>query len=129
VFRALLRRSILRTRRELLDRYTILKGGRRRLRIDGKRTLELPAGEHKRLAKVLMRLRVSLPSPKPGPRFFQLLEAARRVAGNGSLGLERYILLAHGPASPDENFVLDLKFAAPSAVAEWLTAPQPEWPA
>jgi uncharacterized protein (DUF2252 family) len=128
VFRALLRRAILRTRRELLDRYTILKGGRRRLRIDGKRALKLPTREHRRLAKVLLRLRASLPSPKPGPQFFQLLDAARRVAGNGSLGLERYILLVHGPDSPDENFVLDLKFAAPSAVAAWWPAPQPEWP-
>src|SRR5277367_459036 len=128
VFRALLRRAILRTRRELLDHYTILKGGGRRLRIDGKRALKLPASEHHRLAKLLMKLRASLPAPKPGPRFFHLLDAARRVAGNGSLGLERYILLVHGPASPDENFVLDLKFAAPAAVVTWLTAPQPEWP-
>ncbi len=128
VFRALLRRAILRTRRELLDRYTTIKGGRRRLRIDGKKALKLPASEHRRLANLLLRLRKSLPAPKPGPRFFQLLDAARRVAGNGSLGLERYILLVHGPSSPDENFVLDLKFAAPSAVAAWSAAPQPDWP-
>ncbi|MGD0491240.1 MAG: DUF2252 family protein [Steroidobacteraceae bacterium] len=128
VFRALLRRAILRTRRELLDRYTVLKGGKRRLRIDGRRALKLPASEHHRLAKVLIRLRAGLPAPKPGARFFQLLDAARRIAGNGSLGLERYILLVHGPTSPDENFVLDLKFAAPSAVNAWLTAPQPDWP-
>jgi uncharacterized protein (DUF2252 family) len=127
VFRALLRRAILRTRRELLDRYTILKDGRRRLRIDGKRVLKLPASEHHRLAKLLMKLRASLPTPKPGPRFFLLLDAARRVAGNGSLGLERYILLVHGPSSPDENFVLDLKFAAPAAGVTWLRAPQPDW--
>ncbi len=128
VFRALLRRAILRTRRELLDRYTIFKGGRRKLRIDGKKALKLPIREHRRLAKLLLRLRKSLPAPKPGQRFFQLLDAARRGAGNGSLGLERYILLVHGPSSPDENFVLDLKFAAPSAVAAWLAAPQPDWP-
>ena len=128
VFRALLRRAILRTRRELLDRYTTIKGGRRCLRIDGKKALKLPAREHRRLANLLLRLRKSLPAPKPGPRFFQLLDAARRVAGNGSLGLERYILLVHGPSSPDENFVLDLKFAAPSAVAAWSAAPQPDWP-
>jgi uncharacterized protein (DUF2252 family) len=128
VFRALLHRAILRTRRELLDRYTILKGGRRRLRIDGKRALRLPASEHRRLAKVLLKLRASLPAPKPGQRFFRLLDAARRVAGNGSLGLERYILLVHGPSSPDENFVLDLKFAAPSAVMTWLKAPPAESP-
>jgi uncharacterized protein (DUF2252 family) len=128
VFRALLRRAMLRTRRELLDRYTTLNGGRRRLRIDGKRALKLAASEHRRLAKLLMKLRASLPAPKPGPRFFRLLDAARRVAGNGSLGLERYILLVHGPSSPDENFVLDLKFAAPSAPTAWLAGVQPKWP-
>jgi uncharacterized protein (DUF2252 family) len=128
IFRALLRRAILRTRRELLDRYTILKSGSRQLRIDGKRALKLPASEHRRLAKLLMKLRESLPAPKPGPRFFDLLDAARRVAGNGSLGLERYVLLVRGPSSPDENFVLDLKFAAPPAVVTWLTGSQPEWP-
>jgi uncharacterized protein (DUF2252 family) len=127
VFRALLRRAILRTRRELLDRYTVLKGGRRQLRIDGKKALKLPPREYRRLAKLLLQLRKSLPAPKPTARFFKLLDAARRVAGNGSLGLERYILLVHGPSSPDENFVLDLKFAAPSAVALWLASPQPDW--
>ena len=127
VFRALLRRAIARTRRELLDRYTLLDSGRRRLRIDGKRALKLPPSEHRRLARLLMKLRASLPAPKPGPRFFRLLDAARRVAGNGSLGLERYILLVHGPSSPDENFVLDLKFAAPAAAVPWLGAPQPGW--
>ncbi len=38
------------------------------------------------------------------------------------------MLLVRGPSSPDENFVLDLKFAAPSAVALWLAAPKPDWP-
>ncbi len=128
VFRTLLRRAIQRTRHELLDRYTLLKGGRRRLRIDGKRALRLPADEHRRLAKLLMKLRASLPAPKPEPRFFRLLDAARRVAGNGSLGLERYMLLVRGPSSPDENFVLDLKFAAPAPAVTWLNASQPEWP-
>ncbi|MGO9931644.1 MAG: DUF2252 family protein [Steroidobacteraceae bacterium] len=128
VLRALLRRAMRRTRRELLDRFTTLKFGTRRLRIDGKRALSLRACEHRRLRRVLVRLRKRLPAPKPGMRFFRLLDAARRIAGNGSLGLQRDILLVHGPASPDENFVLDLKFAAPSAVAAWFVEPQPDWP-
>jgi uncharacterized protein (DUF2252 family) len=74
-----------------------------------------------------MKLRASLPAPKPEPRFFRLLDAARRVAGNGSLGLERYMLLVRGPSSPDQNFVLDLKFAAPAPAVTWLNASQPEW--
>jgi len=49
VFRALLRRAMRRTRGELLDRFTKLKGGERRLRIDGKRAFAADAQERRRL--------------------------------------------------------------------------------
>ena len=127
VFRALLRRATLRTRRELLDRFTTLKGGTRRLRTDGRRALKLALHEQRRLRRVLVHLRKQLPAPRPEPRFFRLLDAARRVAGNGSLGLPRDILLIHGRGSPDRNLVLDLKYTPPSAVAAWFGGPQPNW--
>lgn len=61
------------------------------------------------------------------PKFFRLLDAAYRVAGTGSLGLERYILLVEGNGSPDSNYLLDLKTAAPSALQPYLVLPQPHW--
>jgi uncharacterized protein (DUF2252 family) len=124
VFRALLRRAMNRTRRELLARFTKLKGGERRIRADGIRALRIDEAERARLARFLSRFA----APALGKSFFKLLDAARRIAGNGSLGLARYILLVRGRGSPDQNFALDLKLAAPSAVAEWLKGPQPQWP-
>jgi uncharacterized protein (DUF2252 family) len=124
VLRELLRRAIRRPRAALLDRFSRLKDGARSIRIDGRRALSLHDGEAKRLAKFMKAFR----RHEPEPHFFRLLEAARRVAGNGSLGLARYLLLIEGRGSPNQNFILDLKLAAPSAVAAWLARPQPPWP-
>jgi len=124
VFRALLRRAIRRTRQELLNRLTKLKGGSRRLRIDGVRALAIDAADRSSLRRFLGDGNV----PAPAPHFMKLLDAARRIAGNGSLGLPRYTLLVRGRGSPEQNFALDLKFAAPSAVAGWFAGRQPEWP-
>jgi len=52
---------------------------------------------------------------------------ARRIAGIGSLGTERYIILVEGLGSPDGNYLLDLKYVPGSALAPYLTLPQPEW--
>lgn len=61
------------------------------------------------------------------PKFFRLLDAAYRVAGTGSLGLERYILLVEGNGSPNANYLLDLKFGCTSSLQPYLTLPQPQW--
>jgi uncharacterized protein (DUF2252 family) len=124
VFRALLRRAMNRTRRELLARFTRIKQGERRIRNDGMRTLRADPKERPRLKRLLAQFAL----PGVGRTFFKLLDASRRIAGCGSLGLARYILLVRGRGSPDQNFALDLKFAAPSAVADWLAQPQPQWP-
>lgn len=61
------------------------------------------------------------------PKFFRLLDAAYRVAGTGSLGLERYVLLIEGNGSPNANYLLDLKVASSSSLQPYLTLPQPQW--
>jgi uncharacterized protein (DUF2252 family) len=124
LFKQLLRRAIRRTRPELLDRLSKRKGATRRLKIDGRRTLPLHGGEAVRLRRFLANYSRKLPHGS----FYHLIAAARRIAGNGSLGLPRFLLLVEGRGSPDQNFALDLKYAAPSAVAAWLEEPQPAWP-
>jgi uncharacterized protein (DUF2252 family) len=54
--------------------------------------------------------------------FVRVVQHWREVAG------DRQNERVEGRGSPDQNFALDLKFAAPSAVAEWLERPQPKWP-
>lgn len=60
-------------------------------------------------------------------KFFDVHDVAFRVAGTASLGLRRYAVLVEGRGSPDENFILDLKEARPSALASKLDLPQPAW--
>jgi uncharacterized protein (DUF2252 family) len=61
------------------------------------------------------------------PASFAMIDAARRIAGTGSLGLGRFAVLVEGEGSPDGNYVLDLKQAAPSAAATYRRL-QPAWP-
>jgi uncharacterized protein (DUF2252 family) len=112
-----------RSRRRLLNARTKRRGAVRRLRIDGRRALPIGSAERSQLAAFLERFGAE----HSKPRFFRMLDAARRVAGNGSLGLERFVMLVEGRGSPDGNYLLDLKFAAPSAFAPRLDLAQPRW--
>ncbi|MFT3734996.1 MAG: DUF2252 family protein [Rhodocyclaceae bacterium] len=103
-----------RSQRDFLDSRTRRHGKQRRLRLDNGKALPLHEDEHDAL---LQRMRdFALLQDEPG--FFKPLDAARRVSGNASLGLPRYIVLVRGEGSPDGNALLDLKFAAPVAGEE-----------
>jgi uncharacterized protein (DUF2252 family) len=52
---------------------------------------------------------------------------ARRIAGTGSLGVGRYIVLVQGKGSPDGNYLLDLKQALPSSLRKLSPLAQPGW--
>jgi uncharacterized protein (DUF2252 family) len=121
--RSLLRGAKRRTQAELLQARTTVLAGERRLRVDRKRALPIPHGER---APLLRSLR-ALAGEQPDPRFFRVLDVARRVAGTGSLGLRRYVVLVRGSGTPDGAALMDLKEARPSALAPHLKTPQPRW--
>ena len=56
-----------------------------------------------------------------------MIDVARRIAGTGSLGLQRAVILINGHGGPDGNVLLDLKQAAPSALAPTVRVRQPRW--
>jgi uncharacterized protein (DUF2252 family) len=58
---------------------------------------------------------------------FRVLDVARRVAGLGSLGLPRWVILVEGNGSPHRNWLLDLKTARTPAALPYVRAPQPRW--
>jgi uncharacterized protein (DUF2252 family) len=62
---------------------------------------------------------------QPDPGFYRVLDLCGRIAGNGSLGLERYIVLVKGKRQP---FILDMKAAARAAPLAFLRVRQPAWP-
>lgn len=64
---------------------------------------------------------------QPDPRFFSVLDVAHRVAGTGSLGIERFMILVRGAGRPGKEYLLDLKKAGPSTLQARLADQQPFW--
>ena len=113
-----------RTREALLDARTLLGRKRRELRVDGRRTFPLDKRERAHVVDCIEDFARSTAHP----RFYDVFDVARRVAGTSSLGLQRYVALVRGAGSPDGNWLLDVKEARPSALAPHLDHPQPPWP-
>lgn len=112
-----------RSRSTFLDTRTVLHGRRRRIRIDGRKALAATPQQHATVKTFVADFAVR----QPVPRFFEVLDVARRIAGNGSLGVDRYIVLVHGKGSPDGNYLLDLKQALPASPLPRVPLPQPAW--
>ena len=112
-----------RSRPQFLDRRTIRQGKRRVIRCDGRHALQADAAQ--RMAVVALMEDVSRKATDQA--FYEVIDVARRIAGTGSLGVDRFIVLVRGKGSPDGNFLLDLKQAMPSAPQLRVPVPQPTW--
>ncbi|MGF6918621.1 DUF2252 domain-containing protein [Paraburkholderia sp. 40] len=112
-----------RTRAVHLDRRTVLKGKTRMLKVDGKKALPVSDERRAAVAQFMQQFAVT----EPNPEFYRTLDVARRIAGTGSLGVDRYVILVEGKGSPDGNYLIDLKEALPSSVSAHVTATQPKW--
>lgn len=100
---------------------TRLKGKKRRLNIDEKKTLAVDADQRRRVVAFMR----GFAKTQPDPSFYEVLDVARRIAGTGSLGVERYVILVRGKGSPDHNRLLDLKASAASSLIPRLKVAQP----
>ncbi len=124
-----------RSHADYLDERTQKKNGRRLLRLDGKKALPVDAEDRARIERLIAEYAESQPEPK----FFKLLDVARRIAGTGSLGIERYVLLVRGNGEgdgeakgesdrdADNPSLLDLRHEPGSALAPYVDLPQPAW--
>jgi uncharacterized protein (DUF2252 family) len=113
-----------RTRKDFLDSRTEVRDGQRRIRTDGKKALLADAEQRAQVAAFME----AFAAQQAEPKFYRVLDVARRIAGTGSLGVERYVLLVAGKSSPDGNYLLDLKQSLPSSLRGLLQVPQPDWP-
>ena len=112
-----------RQRASFLDTKTTLKRGQRQLRTDKTKALPATASQRAAIADFMQEFAKS----QTHPHFYALLDVARRAAGTGSLGVERFAILVQGKGSPDGNYILDLKQALPSSLLPNLKVPQPSW--
>ncbi len=99
-----------------LDKRTLRKGRRRSLRLDGVKVL--PASDQQKSTVTDFMDRFA--ATQANPAFYEVLDIGRRIAGTGSLGVDRFVVLVEGKGSPDGNYLLDLKEAKPSAMTPCL---------
>ncbi len=116
-----------RTRVRLLDKRTTRTKQRRTLIVPSDKLLPITDTVRKQLQGLAATLPGMLPSVSPAG-YFTFIDGARRIAGNGSLGLPRFVLLVEGEGSPDGNALLDVKGAVASGLAAQSPATQPAWP-
>jgi len=112
-----------RQRVNFLQSRTTFKRGIRQLRTDGKKAL--PATEQQRAA--VMEFMQTFAKSQTHPEFYSVLDVARRIAGTGSLGLPRFVVLVRGKGAPDGHYLLDLKAAIPSSLVRRSPLAQPPW--
>ncbi len=112
-----------RKRKDFLDERTEIKGKQRSLKlIDGK-TTPVTDAQRKRVIEAI----AQMASTQTNPQFYTVLDVMHRIAGTGSLGLDRYVILVEGNGSPNQNYLLDLKAARSSALQTYTPYSQPDW--
>jgi uncharacterized protein (DUF2252 family) len=120
---SLLERKNQEKRLDLLEKRTELVNGERKLKIDPKRSLPIAVATRQNIADWIK----DFAQKQADPEFFELLDVTQRIAGTGSLGLERYMLLVKGKGSPDRNYLLDLKRSVSSCLQPFAIWNQPQW--
>lgn len=113
-----------RKKTQFLDSRTMRKGRVRAIRCDGTHALEATAAQKKRVTALIDGYAAG--TGRPGS--FRVLDVARRIAGTGSLGVDRYLVLVEGDGGPAGNDLLDFKLAPRSSLAGLVKTRQPRWP-
>jgi uncharacterized protein (DUF2252 family) len=98
--------------------------GGKRLLLDGEHALAADEGSQAKVRAILAQVE----KVHEQADFFHVHDVARRIAGVGSLGLERYTILVDGRGKADGHFLLDLKVQPGSSLTPYLPLPQPPWP-
>jgi uncharacterized protein (DUF2252 family) len=116
-----------RTRKQLLDgRTEIVKGKRRFVR--GARYADLPRGLAKRVDGAFARYARALDDEfRPEPEALEVVDAAWRIAGTGSLGGVRVGVLVRGKGGADGGWIFDMKEQGSPSATVLLGKPPKKW--
>jgi uncharacterized protein (DUF2252 family) len=112
-----------RKRSDFLDERTELIDARRQFKIDGEKTLAISQERYQSVVRSIE----EWAQGQINPDFFEVLDVGFRVAGTGSLGLDRYLILVAGKGSPNNNYLLDFKQQLGSSLQPYVSTEQPQW--
>ena len=126
VIAALIEKVRKRTRKELLDARTTMVRGERRF-VRGPRYETLPKKLREKAERAFAKFVKRLPSAERPPKeALEVVDAAFRVAGTGSLGCLRVAVLVRGKGGPDGAWIFDMKEEDTPSAACLVRAPRLE---
>jgi len=111
-----------RKRKDFIEKRTVEKGGKILLKMDPAKALPVSDEQKEKIKNRIDEWAQN----ESDPNFYKIQDIAYRIAGAGSLGLERYILLVEGKGK-ENHYLLDLKIAASSSLQKYTTVKQPGW--
>jgi uncharacterized protein (DUF2252 family) len=110
--------------RELLDKRTEIKKGKRVLSLAHPRHFEIERGLKKKLIKHITEW---VNTSNDGPYNYKVMDAAFRLAGTGSVGVKRYVFLLRNANNKKKYMLIDMKQARPSSLLPYVNIQQPHW--
>ena len=113
-----------RKQKELLRQRAVEKNGKLMLLVDNVHFYKLDKDLKKELIAFLDNWLKSNLKYKNG---FNILDAAFRIAGTGSVGVKRYAFLIEKVQSPGKYILVDMKQSTVSSVKPYLATVQPAW--
>jgi uncharacterized protein (DUF2252 family) len=114
-----------RKKRTLLKNKTISKKNNKLvLHIDNEHHIELDPALKQELIDYITRW---ITNDDNSPYNFEVVDAAFRIAGTGSVGVRRYVFLLRSTRDDSEYFMLDMKQATPSSLLPYIKVKQPRW--
>jgi uncharacterized protein (DUF2252 family) len=97
-----------RSRKQLLDARTDVVGGGRRF-VRGARYEAIPEKLRAKAERAFAKYLKQLPDDRPPAEAFEVIDAAFRIAGTGSLGCLRVAVLVRGKGGADGAWIFDMK--------------------
>lgn len=115
-----------RTQKELFHGRTMLHKGKLKLNYDHEKHLRLDKETKESLLPAFsawMQL-----NNNASPNNYKVLDVNFRLAGTGSVGIQRYVFLIEKIDRPGKYMLIDMKQATASSLAPYVATAQPGWP-
>lgn len=121
ILKQLINQVSIRTNKTLIKERTTFKKGSLQLLIDGKRAFALNQEKKKAIQQFFEEW-----SNQHHPKKYNFIDSAYRMAGTGSIGIARYVMLLQ--KRKDQSYVLvDMKQAKVSSLRPYIKFKQPKW--
>jgi uncharacterized protein (DUF2252 family) len=114
-----------RKQRDILDKKTVLKKKKLQILTDSAKHFKI---REKLKAELFRHVNDWLKIDEYSPYNYKVIDGVFRLAGTGSVGLERFAFLLKSLNKTGYKYILlDMKEASPSSLAPYIDTPQPSW--